>query len=535
MISQATFCCERSGWPGQQTPSPMANQAMTTHSHPPICWHAQKALDLLEQHIAGQANPVAADLSQATHTATRAMPYLHSSDTLLLPRMEKLLQKYGAQSTPSAKTPITTKDGLKRVLLAYQLGKINRLPPDQVKPHPAADTFPGKVPTHAQRVSQSIKIDTTIHDWHSTGLYAAAGEVITLSIPSSAANQGLVVRIGAHKDRLWGKDSWRRVPEITRTWSLQGATTKVASAFGGLIYIVVPKNSKLGTVKVSISNAVQAPLFVMGQTKVTDWNQTLRQHPAPWAELANSKIIFTVPSAAIRTLNDPKKLMEHWDKVMDAAADLATIPHARARPERVVMDEQISAGYMHAGYPIMTHLDVQTTLPNTSHITQKGGWGIYHEIGHNHQSRYWTFGGTTEVTVNLFTLYIFEFVHNNKMPRDNIYGTKRDDQIKSYIKNGAKFSEWQSQPFLALIMYMQLQEEFGWKSFKKVFAEYRSAPTHQLPTTDADERDQWMVRFSKAVGKNLGPFFKAWGVPTSTTAQQSINHLPTWMPKGFPP
>jgi hypothetical protein len=39
-----------------------------------------------------------------------------------------------------------------------------------------------------------------------------------------------------------------------------------------------------------------------------------------------------------------------------------------------------------------------------------------------------------------------------------------------------------------------------------------------------------MVRFSRRVNKNLGPFFTAWGVPTSNSARQSIANLPAWMP-----
>jgi hypothetical protein len=37
------------------------------------------------------------------------------------------------------------------------------------------------------------------------------------------------------------------------------------------------------------------------------------------------------------------------------------------------------------------------------------------------------------------------------------------------------------------------------------------------------------------VGRNLGPFFEAWGVPTSPEARQSLADLPAWMPEpGFP-
>ena len=77
-------------------------------------------------------------------------------------------------------------------------------------------------------------------------------------------------------------------------------------------------------------------------------------------------------------------------------------------------------------------------------------------------------------------------------------------------------------------MYIQLQQAFGWEPFKKVFAEYRQLPQSERPKNDAEKRDQWMVRFSRAVGKDLGPFFVAWGVPVSAAARASLADLPAW-------
>jgi len=84
-------------------------------------------------------------------------------------------------------------------------------------------------------------------------------------------------------------------------------------------------------------------------------------------------------------------------------------------------------------------------------------------------------------------------------------------------------------------MYYQLIEGFGWDAFKKTFAEYRKLPKEERPKNDDQERDQWMVRLSKTTGKNLGPFFQAWKIPTSQAARDSIKDLPEWMPEpGFP-
>jgi hypothetical protein len=221
---------------------------------------------------------------------------------------------------------------------------------------------------------------------------------------------------------------------------------------------------------------------------------------------------------------------------MDACADLATIERSRPSPERYVSDRQISAGYMHSGYPIMTHLDAAPRFVTVQDLRAKGDWGMFHEMGHNHQSGDWTFGGTGEVTVNLFSLYVLETccpgapVHGGVTP-ENI--AKRIRQ--HLVEHQADFEKWKGDPFTALVMYIQLRQAFGWEAFKKVFAEYRALPGDQRPQSDDDKRDQWLTRLSRTVGRNLGPFFQAWGVPTSDSARSALADLPAWLPEGFPP
>jgi len=107
--------------------------------------------------------------------------------------------------------------------------------------------------------------------------------------------------------------------------------------------------------------------------------------------------------------------------------------------------------------------------------------------------------------------------------------------MDAYFKAGAPFDQWKRKPFLALRMYIQIERAFGWEPFKRVFAEYRTLPKAERPRSDDEKRDQWMVRLSRSVGRNLGPFFETWGVPTSDAARASITDLPGWMPEGFEP
>jgi len=78
-----------------------------------------------------------------------------------------------------------------------------------------------------------------------------------------------------------------------------------------------------------------------------------------------------------------------------------------------------------------------------------------------------------------------------------------------------------------------VQDEFGWDAFRKTFAEYEALPKRARPRTDAEKRDQWLVRLSRNVGRDLGPYFEAWGVPTSKEARASLDDLEPWMPESL--
>ena len=459
---------------------------------------------------------------QAGHSITRAITTL-GRDHVFVKNLSTKLTKL-SQQQPTEPVPLRVDDVGSRIALALSLDG------DGSKAHPAARHFPGMPTSEAKPVTKGFNVDLSRPRWHSTGLYALPGQPLRVVTTEAAQRHGLRVRIGAHSDSLWHHDEWKRAPEVSLSVPVASTDFTVSSAFGGLVYIEVPKAAP-EQVTVRIGNAIEAPRYVLGQTTDEDW-ATIRSSPAPWAELESSKIILTVPSEHVRKLDNPRRLMEFWDKVADACADFAAIPRERNSAERFVADVQISAGYMHAGYPIMTHLDAAPRMVDLGYLTntEKGGdWGMFHEIGHNHQESDWTFEGTGEVTNNLFTLYIIDTVVG-KRPSYRVRWTDEEILVnfRKHRTAGAPFEKWKSDPFLALTMYVQLQKAFGWEPFKKVFAEYRALPQNERPRNDAEKRDQWMVRFSRAVGRNLGPFFVAWGVPVSLKARDSIHDLPVW-------
>jgi hypothetical protein len=501
---------------------------------PPDFTHAQRALDALTATGRVLTSDERTQISVTLNVALSAIP---SADTSFVPAVNAALQSAGVQTMPTPQTPVKDSNILGRLAVTNDFRLMSKAAPAQITAHPSAATFPGAVPATAVRVSRAVPIRTARPRWHSTGLYAPAGEIITVRVPTAAVKGNFAVRIGAHSDRLWSVDTWRRFPEISVRTLITAAETQFASAFGGLIYIEVPETTKVADFSAEISGGVLAPRFVKGKTTLQEWRDTVRNYPAPWGEVETSKMIVTTQTAVLRNLDDPSAVADAWDRVLDATADLATIPRERTSPERFVCDEQISAGGMHSGYPLMCHLDSRSKLIEAAYITGifnsklQNSWGFFHEIGHNHQNGDWTFDGTGEVTVNLFPLHTFEVVGREPVA-ENARGSLafRQMQMRKFNFVRPDFELWKSDPFLALTMYVQLQQAFGWGAYKAVFAEYLALEAAERPKNDQQKRDQWMVRFSRRIGRNLGPFFQLWGIPTTEAARESIVNLPVWIP-----
>ena len=511
---------------------------------------AVKALNELIDKVKADKEIASDKIEEAAAIVSDAAQGLEPNE--LLEKM-KTLQQYSKDSAiPMRDKALGGDKQLDREILRAQINAFKKVSPEKVEAHRAAEGFPGLVSAQAKRITQQVAIITDRpgwHNsgiygnpenpyWHSTGLYAAPGEVITVSVDESVLDKGLYVRIGCHSDQLWRASSWSRAPDICTRYPITQSVTQAANAFGGLVYIETPSELTMPEFTATIAGAVAAPYYVHGKTDIKQWQEVVRKYPAPWAELQSEKLILTIPAQDVRNLDDPAAVMDFWDRIMDLYAELLGRSAPRRRIERFVSDVQISAGYMHSGYPLMVGLDITGTMIDTERIKANGHsgvWGLFHEIGHNHQNRDWTFGGTTEVTVNLFSLYIMDKVCGLYLDgHPSVQKQVREAKIKKYFEEGRDFNKWKSDPFLGLVMYIQMIEEFGWEPFIQVFAEYRGLTDQQRPRDDEQRRNQWMVRFSRTVKRNLGPFFEAWAIPTSPEARASIADLPAWLPENLP-
>jgi hypothetical protein len=504
--------------------------------------NATRAADALQEHVDGAITLPLADQARASATIRAAMNVLEQTCTDFWTALDELLARLGPVFPTEADPVDVDAEPLDALVVNHDDWVNQNSPPEEITAHPAADDFPGAVPPSAPVVERTLTIDGDFEGlpdqrlyagagaagWRSTGLYAPPGALIEIDVPAERTGDGLSLLIGCHSDTLFNKDSWVRSPRVTRSFPLEAVTTRAANGFGGLVFVRVPRGSMLGSFDVTIRGAVEAPLYEHGLTDLADWVATVRDLEAPWAELASDRFIMSVPSADIRTLDDPVDVMELWNAILDADADLAAIPRQRGRAERFVFDRQISAGWMHSGYPIMAHLVSTSELLDTAATRAGGAWGPLHELGHDHQWRDWVIPNTTESSCNLWSIYASEEVLgiDRGLAHGAVEPSARRQRLDDYVAAGADASAWGA--WEGLEFYLLVQEGFGWQPYIDVFGEYLTIPEPERPGNAQERIDQWLVRQSRSVNRDLRDYFDCWGLTTTEPSRSDVSSLPTW-------
>ena len=513
---------------------------------PSILLHARAALEAFIEHTEGLQDYTLADQLLGASSAGLAL------DVLPLAGFPDYFERARLLADTVGPVVLTEADPLDRsqqpideVVVWIDLKYARELPADDVWTHEGFASFPGDVPDDAETVATTLEIDGDYPGFNpkyiysgsqtdamrSTGIYAPPAALLTVTIPPGMTGQGLSVTVGAHTDGLQGSGEWKRYPMVTRTWPLWEQTTRISSAFGGLVYIRLPYHAELGPIEVTVDGGIEVPWYRHGVTTNQEWIADLRDAPAPWAEIdAHLRMALIVPSESIRDLDDPEALMDFWVDVVDADVELLGYePDDRPRTERFVVDRQISAGWMHSGYPIMAHLASASEVLDLASLTSVGAWGPFHELGHNHQWSDWVLPGTTETTCNLFSVLASEEVAgvDRAVAHQALLPASRQQRTADYLAGGADFwGEWSV--WTALETYLQLQEAFGWQAYSSVFAAYRELDDVDLPGDDQEKIDLWAVLFAETVDRDLGPFFVAWGFPLSPWAVDEMAGRPDW-------
>jgi len=392
-----------------------------------------------------------------------------------------------------------------------------------------------------------------------TGCYVAPGSIVTIDVPPSMAGEGYSIRVGAHSWDLSNKPMYKRLDRVSLVYSVTGTQTLVANPLGGGIYIEVPPLADAGIVTITITNVVRSPFYSkkpFHMTSLSDWRETERNHPGPWADFESEKCMMQVPTSWIYALDFPDITMENWDKAMDLASDLMGKPRVRNGKTVLYMqiDVVIRGGAYYPGYPMSNDeynpLRNEYGKKNHHFLTGPGKWNstTFHELGH--AELFTKFPGEIEAVVNL--LYVAVMNQGFGYSLDRAFSLSMGDKeqisldqaaimwmvtenfrqgnpmdISNSTKNEVRYQQ------RGYGKYVEIAKLFGWKALNdfwySVNIDYMNGITYNR---NYDERDNRILRMSRTAGMDLRPLVHFWGIhptrdDTLKTAMQREGLLPS--------
>lgn len=469
---------------------------------------------------------------------------------------------------PTAAAPInTTNKPVEKMLASYQSKTFDQLTPAQLFVHPSASDFPGLPTAGAATVTRTVTINgNTSTDFYmnqggrptrfETGLYAAPGATVTITIPGDKTAQGIQAHISPNgsQDSTFNITNWTFFPKLWRRVDLTQASTQTGHVFGGLITLMVPPGKSLGNFNVTISGAIEAPAFVLGQNTDAEWNATLKNNPAPYGYIQNSKLTIYVPKTQLAAMNNPEAVTGYWKQVMDIADEYYGYTTYRKRGEAIATARYVAAGAAYASYPIEAGWGTGSDeMLNGARLN--GHWGNYHELGHNYQDIFdstFVIALSAEVDVNLFPGMIYTLLHD-RTAWDGAHSTydasTRLPARQQYLALTDAEKTWQKAHDIGPVaydFYFNLSEAFGWQAYKTMFTRlmrYLQSPSsatdaalNALSSSDPNfKRNRFYMLMCDATGRNLDAYFQRYGLGKVGAGQEITQSVKDAIAaKGYP-
>ncbi|OUB28752.1 S-layer protein, partial [Bacillus thuringiensis serovar pirenaica] len=375
-------------------------------------------------------------------------------------------------------------------------------------------TVPGK--GDVEVLKQQERKSMAFSPYEPTGLYAKPNEQITINVEG---NQDIQVYIGTYSyDASWREDS------KIKSFTLKPGINTIQSPNGGMIYFYNKQQG--GTIRTTITTGgTTTPFFELGKHTKQDLINMLDQYPNAHAvELKGERVLITATPARVKKYllgsnTDPVQLLKKMDEATRIQDKVAGLSEEQVDKHYVhyVEENHSPDYYMYATSYRTAYVGdaIQYVLDINKFITD--GWGPWHEAGHLRQQSPWKFYNMTEVQNNIYSLSVEKaFNQPSNLEKSGIY-----PKAFQYLEQGNKNYDEISDVFVKLVMLWQLQLAYGEDFYPKLHQLYRDMPSSELPQTDENKKQLFMISASKVAKQNLIPFFEKWGLrPNNDTIQK---------------
>ncbi|HDR4457135.1 M60 family metallopeptidase [Bacillus sp. CH_48] len=375
-------------------------------------------------------------------------------------------------------------------------------------------TVPGK--GDVEVLKQQERKNMAFSPYEPTGLYAKPNEQITINVEG---NQDIEVYIGTYSyDASWREDS------KIKSFTLKPGINTIQSPNGGMIYFYNKQQG--GSIRTTITTGgTTTPFFELGKHTKQDLINMLDQYPSAHAvELKGERVLITASPARVKKYllgsnTDPVQLLKKMDEATRIQDKVAGLSEEQVDKHYVhyVEENHSPDYYMYATSYRTAYVGdaIQYVLDINKFITD--GWGPWHEAGHLRQQSPWKFYNMTEVQNNIYSLSVEKaFNQPSNLEKSGIY-PKAFQYLEQVNKNYDEISD----VFVKLVMLWQLQLAYGEDFYPKLHQLYRDMPSSELPQTDENKKQLFMISASKVAKQNLIPFFEKWGLhPNNDTIQK---------------
>ncbi|HFU4564203.1 M60 family metallopeptidase [Bacillus cereus] len=375
-------------------------------------------------------------------------------------------------------------------------------------------TVPGK--GDVETLKQQERKNMAFSPYEPTGLYAKPNEQIKINVEG---NQDIQVYIGTYSyDASWREDS------KIKSFTLKPGINTIQSPNGGLIYFYNKQQG--GTIRTTITTGgTTTPFFELGKHTKQDLINMLDQYPNAHAvELKGERVLITASPARVKKYllgsnTDPVQLLKKMDEATRIQDKVAGLSEEQVDKHYVhyVEENHSPDYYMYATSYRTAYVGdaIQYVLDINKFITD--GWGPWHEAGHLRQQSPWKFYNMTEVQNNIYSLSVEKaFNQPSNLEKSGIY-PKAFQYLEQVNKNYDEISD----VFVKLVMLWQLHLAYGEDFYPKLHQLYRDMPSSELPQTDENKKQLFMISASKVAKQNLIPFFEKWGLrPNNDTIQK---------------
>lgn len=174
-------------------------------------------------------------------------------------------------------------------------------------------------------ISSSNAVELLPQPIYSTGLYAGAGELVTINVPEGNT-WGLSVQIGMQTDNLDANSSYLRQPIAYTRKTLYPGKNQVRFPLGGYIWII-RELAVTGPVdlRIDFKGVYSAPDFIIDETNPAEWARKVAATTVPWLDIRGKRVAISVDRERINELlkadasfgTNLNEVLHDWDTFIE--------------------------------------------------------------------------------------------------------------------------------------------------------------------------------------------------------------------------